>query len=395
MNPRHVRLVARREITDYRRQARVWLALIGGPLLLTAVIAFPAVLGRNRDRVTAATKFSVAVQGDRAGAAALLHSLRQSHFVVHPSGDAAASILKQDALTGLVLPKAVDASVVARHRVTLTVLDLTNGGKSIVAAKVLVETLRAMGVRVTTADLIARGADPELLAPLRVDVTDLAGGSPSGVRDTLGLGLSLLLALQCLGLMGLAQERIGGSRDRRVLEPILALPIGRRDLLMGAGLASLAAGLAAVVLALGPVSGFVAIAVHSVRDAPGGLVALFGGMGVGVIALATVLIAAGLLIGTMAESSLTGTTTTNAIRLALYIGIAIIPIFDLPTTPWFLALPLVGPISFVRDAIGHGLLADRALIVVVAALAWSFLFITRAARLLDAERGVLRSGGRR
>jgi len=112
------------------------------------------------------------------------------------------------------------------------------------------------GQQVGSLRLLANGADPRLLRPLLVDDYDVS--TPAG-RSTLMLGVLtyFLLFAMLSGGLHLAIDTTAGERERKSLEPLLAVPVRRSSLLLGKMLAttfymllSLALSLTAFVVAL-------------------------------------------------------------------------------------------------------------------------------------------------
>ena len=112
------------------------------------------------------------------------------------------------------------------------------------------------GQQIGALRLVANGVDPSLLRPLVVDELDV---STPASRSALMLGVLtyFLLFATLTGGLHLAIDTTAGERERKSLEPLLALPVGRASLLVGKMtatvcymLASLALTLAAFTIAL-------------------------------------------------------------------------------------------------------------------------------------------------
>jgi sodium transport system permease protein len=116
--------------------------------------------------------------------------------------------------------------------------------------------IEAYGTQIGLLRLVANGVDPSLMRPLLVDELDV---STSASRAALMLGVLtyFMLFATLAGGMHLAIDTTAGERERKSLEPLLALPIPRRSLLLGKMaattcymLASLALTLAALIVVL-------------------------------------------------------------------------------------------------------------------------------------------------
>ena len=89
--------------------------------------------------------------------------------------------------------------------------------------------------------LVARGVSPLALRPLNVDEVDVS--TPSG-RSAILLGMMSYFFIFALlmGGMYLAIDTTAGERERGSLEPLLALPVTRGQLMLGKIIAKLEEG---------------------------------------------------------------------------------------------------------------------------------------------------------
>jgi len=110
-------------------------------------------------------------------------------------------------------------------------------------------TLNAYAQQIGALRLVAHGVDPTLLRPLIVDDLDV---STSAGRSVLLLGTLtyFLLFATLTGGMHLAIDTTAGERERKSLEPLLTLPVSRRNLLLGKMAATIVYMLAALALTL-------------------------------------------------------------------------------------------------------------------------------------------------
>ena len=92
--------------------------------------------------------------------------------------------------------------------------------------------LHAYGQELASIRLSARGVSPLALRPLNVDDVDVS--TPSG-RSAILLGMMsyFLIFAMLMGGMYLAIDTTAGERERGSLEPLLALPVTRNQLLLG------------------------------------------------------------------------------------------------------------------------------------------------------------------
>jgi sodium transport system permease protein len=92
--------------------------------------------------------------------------------------------------------------------------------------------IRAYNQQLAMIRLSARGINPRLLSPINVDEVDVS--TPSG-RSAMLLGMMSYFFIFALlmGGMYLAIDTTAGERERGSLEPLLALPVTRAQLILG------------------------------------------------------------------------------------------------------------------------------------------------------------------
>ena len=92
--------------------------------------------------------------------------------------------------------------------------------------------LRGYSQELATMRLVARGVSPLVMRPINVDVVDVS--TPSG-RSAILLGMMsyFFIFAMLMGGMYLAIDSTAGERERGSLEPLLALPVTRDQLMLG------------------------------------------------------------------------------------------------------------------------------------------------------------------
>ena len=92
--------------------------------------------------------------------------------------------------------------------------------------------IRAYNQQLAMIRLSARGVNPRLLSPINIDEVDVS--TPSG-RSAMLLGMMSYFFIFALlmGGMYLAIDTTAGERERGSLEPLLALPVTRAQLILG------------------------------------------------------------------------------------------------------------------------------------------------------------------
>ena len=107
----------------------------------------------------------------------------------------------------------------------------------------------AYGQQIGTLRLVAHGVDPQLLRPLIVDDLDVSTAESRSVL-MLGVLTYFLLFATFAGGMHLAIDTTAGERERKSLEPLLALPVTRTQLIVGKMAATVCYSLLALALTL-------------------------------------------------------------------------------------------------------------------------------------------------
>jgi sodium transport system permease protein len=109
--------------------------------------------------------------------------------------------------------------------------------------------LRAYNQQLAAIRLSARGVNPLLLRPINIDQVDVS--TPSG-RSAMLLGMMsyFFIFAMLMGGMYLAIDSTAGERERGSLEPLLALPVTRAQLILGKILAACVFMAASLLLSL-------------------------------------------------------------------------------------------------------------------------------------------------
>jgi ABC-type Na+ efflux pump permease subunit len=204
--------------------------------------------------------------------------------------------------------------------------------------------------------------------------------------------LPLLVLLPVAGTVGVAAQRISGSKDQRAFEPLLVLPFTRRELLVGKALGALAIGSVTLVAVGAPLflGRFVPV------GSGGRSISLPLGELVAVIGIGAVLLVLLVLLGVAV-----GAASRTSAELGSVLQMATLPIFllgsflqfrsGIVTTPPLLVLPFFGPLLCLRDVALGTLTMPHLMLAIAATAGWGGLCIAAGVRFLDSERSVLRS----
>jgi sodium transport system permease protein len=254
-------IVCRKEIVETLRDRRTLISLLLGPLfgpiLFTALIN--VMVSRNLSSIDEVLEVPI-LGAERAPN--LLAQLRARSIEplekhgVHDVDEAARLVATGVHDVVLVIDEAFDEDFGTDRAARVALVfdrSKTRAGSRVGRVRGAVE---AYAQQIGLLRLVANGADPGLLRPLVVDEVDV---STPASRSALMLGVLtyFLLFATLTGGLHLAIDTTAGERERKSLEPLLALPVGRASLLVGKMtatvcymLASLALTLAAFTIAL-------------------------------------------------------------------------------------------------------------------------------------------------
>jgi ABC-type Na+ efflux pump permease subunit len=391
---RQVLDVARHDLLDLRRQRGVWLGLLLIPFVTVSfLLLLPGVLADREQSGESRAVYDVVVQGDADLVRALAaEALPAERFRVVGGDDARRAVTRGEADAGLVSKDDDPAAATGdSEQLTAELVLLSARGRSRNAAAAVAGALDRHGLVLTDARLAERGLPPSAARPLVVDTVDLATTS-RGQRLSLAALLPLMVLLPVAGSVGVAAQRISGSKDQRVFEPLLVLPLTRRELLAGKAISAYAIGSVTVLTVGVPLllGRFVPV------GASGRSVDLPAPEVLGVVALAALLLVLLVSLGTAV-----GSASRTSAELGSVLQMATLPIFllgsllqfrsGIVTTYPLASLPFFGVLLCVRDVAVGTLTVGHTAAAVAATVGWSVVLLLVAARLLESERSVLRS----
>jgi sodium transport system permease protein len=388
-----VAVVARHDLLDLRRQRGVWLGLLLIPFVtISFLLLLPGVLSEQQQSRLAGSVHHVAIQGDESDVAALVAALGAERFRLEAVDDARAAVTAHEADVGLIPESPVAPALAAEDGQVAADLVVLNGrSRSRAAAVAVMSALQTFGLSVTDGRLAARDLSPATVRPIVADPVDLSETS-RGRRLTLATLLPLIVLLPVASTVGVAAQRISGSKDQRVFEPLLVLPFHRVELLLGKALSAVTIGsltVAAVGLPL-------LVGRYVPLGAGGRSVDLPFPEVVGVMALAAVLLVLLVCLGVAV-----GAASRTSAELGSVLQMATLPLFllgsllqfrsGIVTTPQLLVLPFFGLLLCVRDVAIGALTAAHLALAVLATGVWAAVFVAVARRFLESERSVVRA----
>ena len=227
---------------NLRDRRTVMTALLLGPLF--GPIFFSVMLQLSLDRTRVGADEVMQVHAINSIAAPNLAAFLQAQRInlVPVEGDAAEArrlITTRAARLVLEVPPAYASNLEAGRPAPLRLYaDSSRSGDERYAAR-LSAVLDRYAQQIAVQRLTLRGVDPQLLAPVAVHRVDV---STPAARSLLVLGMmSFFIVLSMLtGGMYLAIDTTVGERERGTLEPLLATPVRRSQLVLGKVLATCA-----------------------------------------------------------------------------------------------------------------------------------------------------------
>lgn len=225
--------VFRKEVLDNVRDRRTLLssllfAPLFGPLVFATVISV-SLSSQISDQDEALTMSVVGA----ANAPNLMTFLERQNVVVEKvDGDPETRVKNGDLEFVLIVPDEYAERFESGEPAPLQLVsDESNvtDRKSVLRAERL---LQAYGNQIGALRLQVRGVSPLLVSPLSVSRLDVSTREGRAIL-ILGMITYFLLFAALLGGMYLAIDATAGERDRNSLESLLALPVARRDLMIG------------------------------------------------------------------------------------------------------------------------------------------------------------------
>lgn len=238
---------------NLRDRRTVMTALLLGPLF--GPLFFAVMLQVSLDRTRVGADEIMEVQAINAAAApnlvAFLESRRVRLVPVEGDADHARQLITtRSARLVLEVPDSYGEDLQAGRPASLRLYaDSSRSGDERYASR-LSAMLDGYAQQIAVQRLTLRGVDPQLLAPVVVHRVDV---STPAARSLLVLGMmSFFIVLSMLtGGMYLAIDTTVGERERGTLEPLLATPVQRSQLVLGKVLATCAYMLLSLILSTG------------------------------------------------------------------------------------------------------------------------------------------------
>ena len=382
-----VRLVARRELRDLRRDKGAWRAMLLQPLLIAAAIS-PVVFAVEVGREERATRrYTAVVEGDAELAAVATEHLTAAGMRVRDDGDATLAVAGEDAHVGVFLQAGgtdEPARVVVEQR------EASEPSRR--ATAVALRAIEDLRIDLVREALTEHGADGDAAQPLEIAVEDATSASPESARLTVAAALPSLIAIQLFSLVSLAQQRLGSAKDRRVLEPLLVLPLSRIAILGGAAAAAVALGLLSAGVVLVPLAGMLVAGVGALTSTLAAPLSVLSALVLEVMLLASLFVSAGLYVGARSASGVSSNTVSTALQTVLIIVLSIsVFVAEADVTAPLAAVPVIGALLVAKEGVAEGLVAIHVIAAAASHVGIAAVLLRAAAGRLGEHRSVLRA----
>jgi len=229
-------IVFAKEVLDNFRDRRTLIsALVMGPLFGPILFAFVINLSIERSLSDADQSMELSLIGaEHAPNLVRFLESRNLDIVAGPAGrDAAIAAVKAGTLdVVVVVPGEFGAQLADGIPAKIELISDQANTQAERDARRARDALRAYGQELAAIRLVARGVSPLVVRP--IDLDDIDVSTPSG-RSGILLGMMSYFFIFALlmGGMYLAIDTTAGERERGSLEPLLALPVTRDQLMLG------------------------------------------------------------------------------------------------------------------------------------------------------------------
>jgi sodium transport system permease protein len=390
---RHSIVVLRKELKDHARDRRSIFSSLLVPLLgpLTFLAMFTVIASWMRED----RPLIIPVAGAHNAPNLIAFLQRQGAIVETAPADYEAQVRDGSLDLALSVPEDYGKEFEAGRSAPVQIVEDSSRSKSRPQVMRARRLLEVYGRRTSMLRMIARGISPILVAPLELTSVDLATPEKTAA-NVLGMMPLFLLIAVFVGGLHVAIDSTAGERERGSLEPLLVNPVAPSSVVTGKWLATVAATLVAVAIAL---VGFeFAIARVPLQDL--GVKFRLGGAEVGGILAAIVpltLFAAALQItlAFFARTFKEAQTYLSMLMLIPMMPAMFISLQPIKATLPMMAIPVFGQTLLMSDVL-RGEPAPALWFVAAAVMSalTAALLLAGASRMLKSEKIVFgRSGG--
>jgi sodium transport system permease protein len=395
-----VRLLAQKELVDLLRDRRTIITALVIPL-----VSFPilfGVVGFFANPVSNPSQLAV-VNLDSGGTlssnltASLLASPGVHVTLLLPSiatDNLTGTVQKGDYDVGLVIPSNFSSSIARGGQANVTVYYVPTNGRAQEGISIATGIIAGISQHIATERLQVKNITSADLNPIGIEQSPVGASANPSQLVAGSLFPSFLLYFTFLGGFYFMVDDIAGEKERRSLEPLLALPVSRTVIFTGKYLVAFA--LSMVTASLGLVGTLVGLTELTNAGIGGG-----GGISIpfyifpsiiAIVALAGLSLAAlGFCISTFAKNIREAQQYLSPVFFIFFVPIYFTSYLPQGQISQYAAIPLMGYVVLLRDIIiGQATQAEVITSVAVNVIALAF-FIWLALRLLSSEKVILRA----
>jgi sodium transport system permease protein len=380
-------VVFRKELTDALRDRRTWLvvlasSLVAGPVSLLLLASFV-----SSAEESAAKREVVIVNA--AAAPALINFLQRQGAQVRDAPANFREQLQSGRLQNavVVIPDDFARRLARGESVQLDVVFDETATRAQTAVRTTLALLQGYNRELGVQRLLARGASPQLMQPLRIEEVNLASSRGRGAQ-LLFLVPWLALVGAVVGAISVAIDVTAGERERGSLEPLLMNPVSTASIVIGKWAVAAACSAAVVFLTL---AGFT-VAMQFVRSENLAALMQFGAPEailfiVLLLPFSAMVAALNMLAATYGRSHKEAQTYASYIAMLVNF-VPVIPLFlTIRDATWQLLVPALGQQTVLMRALrGEPVGAIDVLLPSTIALAATAAALMLQARLLRDER---------
>ncbi|MEW6524722.1 MAG: ABC transporter permease [Bacillota bacterium] len=234
MNLRHIRTVFAKDFMDSTREKRTWLAMLIIPLILVPIllVATPSTMERQVKRIEEAPPRLVVTGGEH-GRALVDFIGSSGQFVLVESKDPLGALRERQVNLVLQIDKNFDDKVAAGQISGVRLQFDASDQRSTTALNRLQGILNQYMHWIVAQRVQAAGLDPAMLRAFDLFTENVVSQEKVG-GSFLAMIMPMMLAIwAAMGGMYAALDGSAGEKERRTLEPLLAMPVSRISLVAG------------------------------------------------------------------------------------------------------------------------------------------------------------------
>ena len=380
-------VVLRKEIKDSLRDRRAlmtaMLPAIFGPVLMLFLLSSVAETRREAEDLT------LPVIG-RQHAPDLVAYLEESDILIEDFlGDPKTEIQAKNVDVILEIPENFAERFSAFKAASVRLFADNSLEKSDLASRRVADLIAAYGSRIGALRLMARGVNPAVVSPVRVERRDFSTRTSRAGKVLATLQMLLLMAA-FFGAAGAAIDTTAGERERNSLEPLLVHPLTSREIMGGKWITvSIYGALATLLAVLSTAASLTFFSLDGLGVDP----QLTVGMQIRILALLLPMVlfasAAQMLASLFARTFKEAQTYLGLLTLLPILPVVITTFKDVQTAWWMYLVPIMGQQQLITSVMrGEGMSLLGALLTVIVTTSAALIIFEVLTRLLRSERVV-------